>query len=86
MLCGAFDIRYAPSSNQLSYCITKPLTHSQFQILWSKLGVLNLPSGWRGDMLEKNTQVTWKPKLAKGTMLEASHQDPDQLLKTLLDG
>ncbi|KAA0057477.1 Copia protein [Cucumis melo var. makuwa] len=38
VLCSALEVRYIPSSDQLADCLTKPLTHSHFYYLRSKLG------------------------------------------------
>lgn len=50
VLQGLLDIRYVPSSGQLADCLTKPLPHSQFHTLRSKLGVLPPPSRLREDI------------------------------------
>lgn len=50
VLRGALEIRYVPSVNQIADYLTKPLTHSQFSYLCSKLGVVELPMRLRGDI------------------------------------
>lgn len=50
ILRGALEVRYVPSSDQVADCLTKPLSHSQFHYLRSKLGVVDLPARLRGDV------------------------------------
>lgn len=56
VLCGTLEIRYVPSNDQLADCLTKPLNHSQFGLLRSKLGVVELSSRLREDIKEKNQE------------------------------
>lgn len=50
ILRGNLEVRYVPSSDQLTDYLTKPLSHSQFQYLQTKLGVVDLPSRLRGGV------------------------------------
>ncbi|TYJ96769.1 putative mitochondrial protein [Cucumis melo var. makuwa] len=54
VLRGVLEVRYVPSTNQLADCLTKSLTHSQFQLLRSKLGVICVPARLRGDVRSKD--------------------------------
>ena len=40
ILAKQLDVRFVPSSNQTADCLTKPLSHSRFQFLRDKLGVI----------------------------------------------
>uniref|UniRef100_A0A803NUC9 Integrase catalytic domain-containing protein n=1 Tax=Cannabis sativa TaxID=3483 RepID=A0A803NUC9_CANSA len=44
------QIRYAPSHDQITDCLTKGLSHSRFKFLVDKLGVIESPSRLRGGV------------------------------------
>ena len=50
VLRRALEVQYIPSSDQLADCLTKPLTHSHFYYLRSKLRVIELPSRLRENI------------------------------------
>lgn len=53
VLNGQLEVRHIPSSYQVADCLTKPLSHTQFNLLRTKLGLVELPSRLRGDIKEK---------------------------------
>ena len=43
VLVKQLDVRYIPSFDQVVDCLTKPLSHTHFQYLRDKLGVIQRP-------------------------------------------
>lgn len=48
VLQNEVTIAYVPSADQVADCLTKALTHSRFNLLRDKLGVITSPSSLRG--------------------------------------
>lgn len=44
VLQNQVTIAYVPTTDQIADCLTKPLTHTRFNILRDKLGVIMSPS------------------------------------------
>lgn len=78
VLRGALSIRYIPSSDQLADCLTKSLTHTQFYLLRSKLGIVELPVRLRGDI--KTTTELYKKQ--DEDKMESKKNTPNHVLST----
>lgn len=53
VLRDVLEVQYIPSTDQLVDNLNKPFTHSHFQCLRSKLGIIQLLSHLRGNIREK---------------------------------
>ncbi|GAU51364.1 hypothetical protein TSUD_383580 [Trifolium subterraneum] len=54
VLQNEITIAYVPSTDQIANCLTKALTHSRFNQLRDKLGVIISPTSLRGSVREQN--------------------------------
>lgn len=59
VLSKELEVRYVPSTNQLAYCLTKPLSHSLFTYLRDKLGLHHhYHPSLNGDVTNKAAQTS----------------------------
>jgi histone deacetylase 1/2 len=54
VLQNEITIAYVPSADQIADCLTKALTHSRFNQLRDKLGVITSPTSLRGSVREQD--------------------------------